>query len=185
MGGWKRGAGAIGILLLVTMGCAMGQQQQRTKVEWDLSKTHAKSAVGWPSGRSVYDAGVVDATIHLPGGRTFKGTGVHVRVWPDGDQVQILQVLYPQTTIDDGYKKAKALAGDWHLRTDEVDSWYQEVQAGRRRGVKDTSERFSVMMAGQPLAPDGPIPFGKVLDSFDQERPFLLDLEFQWVRLPA
>jgi hypothetical protein len=163
----------------------MGQQQQPARVAWDLSQIHSRSAVAWPAGRSVYDVGTADATIQLPGGRTFRGSGVRIKLWPDGDQIQVLQILYPQTTIDDGYRRAKALAAEWHLRTDEIDSWYQEVQAGRRRGVKDVNERFSVLMAGQPLAPDGPIPYGKLLDSFDLERPLQLDLEFQWIQPPA
>jgi hypothetical protein len=183
--GSRHTAAAMGILLLMTMGCAMGQQPQATRVAWDLTRTHARSAVGWPAGRSVYDVGTVDATIQLPGGRTFRGSGVRIRVWPDGDQIQILQVLYPQATIDDGYRRAKALAAEWHLRTDQVDSWYQEVQNGRRQGVKDVNERFSVLMAGQPLAPGGPIPSAGMLDSFDLEQPLLVDLEFQWVQVPG
>jgi hypothetical protein len=181
----RQAATAVGIVLLLIMGCAMGQQQQQAKIVWNLTGTHAKSAIGWPAGRSVLDVGTTDATIQLPGGRTFRGSGVKIHVWPDGDQIQVLQILYPQTTIDDGYRRAKALAREWKLRTDEVDSWYREVQAGRQRGVKDTNERFSVLMAGQPLAPGDPIPVGKVLDSFDVDQPFLLDLEFQWVQLPA
>jgi hypothetical protein len=181
----RRAVALVGVLLYMTMGCAMGQQQQPARVAWDLSQTHARSAVGWPAGRSVYDVGATDATIQLPGGRTFRGSGVQIKVWPDGDQIQVLQILYPQTTIDDGYRRAKALAAEWRLQTDEVDSWYQEVKAGRQRGVKDVNERFSVLMAGQPLAAGGPIPYGKLLDSFDLEQPLQLDLEFQWVQPPA
>jgi hypothetical protein len=38
-----------------------------------------------------------------------------------------------------------------------------------------------VVMAGSPLAPGGPTPYAKTLDSLDAQHPFLLDLEFQWV----
>lgn len=172
---------AAGILLLTTVGCVMGPQQTTT-VDWDLTQGHARSAVHWPGDRLVYEVANADATIRLPAGHTFRGRGVKLRVYREGDLIQVLQVLYPQTTIDDGYAKARALAGDWQLRTDQVDAWYREVQAGRQRGVKDTNQRFPVIMAGQPLAAGGPTPFGKVLDSFDVDRPFQLDLEFQWTQ---
>src|SRR5438874_184659 len=86
MGGRAPLVTAIGVVLLTALACASGPQQ-RARVDWNLAHGHARSAVGWPAGRAVYDVGVVDATIRLPGGRTFHDDGVHVSLWPEGDQI--------------------------------------------------------------------------------------------------
>lgn len=171
---------AAGALLLAIMGCAMNGQQPATKVDWDLTQSHAKAAIHWPDDSNAYEVRNADATIRLPGGRTYRGQGVHIIVAATGGQIDILDIELLRTTIDDGYPRARALARQWNLRTDLIESWYKDVQAGRARGVKDQNERFPVYMAGDPLAPGGPIPFGKVLFSFDDAQPFLLDLQFQW-----
>jgi hypothetical protein len=168
------------LLAFATMGCMM-QSTTRT-VHWDLSESHAKTAFGWPSGAGdVYEIDQADATVRLPGDRTFEGSGVKLKVLAEGDQAQILAVMYPKTTLDDGYRQAQDLAKRWGLKTDGLETWHQQVIAGRARGVKDRDEPFYTTMAGSPLAPGGPTPFVQLLDSFDDQRPLVLDLEFQWM----
>ena len=171
-------AGAL--LALVTMGCMM--QSSPTTIHWDLRQGHGRSAVGWPAGAGdVYDIDNANVTIDLPAGHTFRGDGVNVHLFASGDQILILGIKYPKTTLDDGYKQAVSVSRQWQLRTDELEVWHREVVAGRARGVKDSDERAFVVMAGSPLGPDGPTPYAKTLDSLDENRPFLLDLEFQWL----
>jgi hypothetical protein len=168
------------LLALVTVGCMT--QTSRTTVHWDLRQGHAKSAVGWPAGADdVYDIDNADVTLDLPGGHTFRARGVQLHLFGAGDQILILAVTYPKTTLDDGYQQALDVSRQWLLRTDDLEQWRREVLAGRARGVKDSNERAFVVMAGSPLAAGGPTPYAKTLDSFDQKRPFLLDLEFQWL----
>ncbi len=168
------------LLALAMMGCTM--QSSTKTVHWDLRQGHAKSAVDWPAGADdVYDVDRADVTIDLPGGRQFEAKGVGLRLFSDGDQVQVIAVTYPKTTLDDGYRQAQALSRQWQLRTDDLERWRQEVVAGRARGVKDADERAFVVMAGSPLASGGPTPYAKTLDSHDAQRPFLLDFELQWV----
>jgi hypothetical protein len=151
-------------------------------VRWDLRQGRARSAVGWPAGAGdVYEIERADASIELPGGRTFEGRGVRLRLFGDGDQVQVISVMYPKTTLDDGYRLAMSVSHQWQLRMDGLEQWHQQVVAGRARGVKDSDEPSYVVMAGSPLAPGGPTPCAKTLDSLDAQLPFLLDLEFQWV----
>ena len=168
------------LLALAIMGCVM--QSNPKTVHWDLRHGHARSAVGWPSDADdVYEVDRADVTLDLPGGRRFQAQGVMLRLFSAGDQVQVIAVTYPKTTLDDGYRQARSLSQQWQLRTDDLERWRQEVVAGRARGVKDADERAFVVMAGSPLAPGGPTPYAKTLDSLDAQRPFLLDLEFQWV----
>jgi hypothetical protein len=168
------------LLLFATMGCVM--QSSTKSVRWDLSESHAKTAVGWPSGDdAVYEIERADASIRLPGDHTVEGRGVKLRLFSDGDQVQILAIMYPKTSLDDGYRQARDLASQWHLRTDDLEAWHREVIDGRARGVKDANERFYAVMAGSPLAAGGPTPYAKLLDSFDDQKPVVLDFEFQWV----
>jgi len=107
--------------------------------------------------------------------------GLNVNLLAQGDQVLIVAFKYPKTTLDDGYRQAKSVSEQWQLRTDELERWRQTVLSGRTRGVKDGDEPTFVVMAGSPLAPGGPTPYAKTLDSFDDQRPFQLDFELQWV----
>ncbi len=170
---------ATALLVLVTMGCMMPSSPKT--VHWDLRQGHARSAVGWPADAGdVLDVDGADVTIDLPGGRTFEARGVGLHLLSQGDQVLLIAVRYPKTTLDDGYRQARSLAQHWQLRTDQLVRWHQQVIAGRARGVRDADEPFYVVMAGSPLAPGGPTPYAKTLDSFDDQRPLVLDLEFQW-----
>ncbi|HEY7202624.1 MAG TPA: hypothetical protein VIC57_20550 [Candidatus Dormibacteraeota bacterium] len=165
--------------LVAAAGCMMGQAPH--KVSWDLRHGHPKSAVQWASRSDAYQVANVDATILLPGDRTFKGSDVTVRMFGQGDQVQVLGILFPKTTLDDGYRQAKELSREWHLNTSALDSWYQGVQDGRKRGVKDANVRYDAAMSGPALSADGPTPSANVLQSYNDEKPFLLDFELQWV----
>lgn len=168
------------LLGLVMMGCMM--QSNVKTFHWDLRQTHARSAVSWPADAGeVYDVQGADVTIDLPAGRRFEAQGVDVHLLGQGDQILTLAVKYPKTTLDDGYAQAKTVSALWHLRTDDLDRWRQTVLAGRARGVKDADEPAFVVMAGSPIAPGGPTPYAKTLDSYDDQRPFILDFELQWV----
>jgi hypothetical protein len=168
------------LLGLVMMGCMM--QSNPKTLHWDLRQGHARSAVGWPADAGdVYDVQGADVTIDLPAGRRFEAHGVDVHLLGVGDQISILAVKYPKTTLDDGYKQAKGVSEQWQLRTDALERWRQTVLSGRSRGVKDADEPAFVVMAGTPIAPGGPTPYAKTLDSFDAQRPFVLDFELQWV----
>jgi hypothetical protein len=170
-----------GVLLpLLAVGCMM--QSSSNTLHWDLRQGHAKSAVGWPAGADdVYDIDRADVTLDLPGGHTFRARGVQLHLFGAGDQILILAVIYPKTTLDDGYRLALDVSRQWRLRTDDLEQWRHDVVAGRAHGVRDSNERAYVVMAGSPLAPGGPTPYAKTLDSFDEQRPFLLDFEFQWI----
>jgi hypothetical protein len=163
-------------VVLATMGCMTGMQ----KIDWDLRQGHAKSAVQWTDASSAREVANVEATIKLPGERTFQGRDVTLRLFGQGDQIQVLAILFPKATLDDGYKQARDLSRQWHLNTTSLDSWYQEVQDGRKRGVRDANVRFYAAMSGQPLSSAGPTPSANVLDSYDEQKPFLLDFELQW-----
>jgi len=161
------------------MGCVM--QSNAKTFHWDLRQGHARSAVSWPAGAGdVYDVQDANLTIDLPAGRRFEAEGVDVHLLGVGDQILTLAVKYPKTTLDDGYRQAKAVSEQWQLRTDALERWHQTVLAGRSRGVKDADEPAFVVMAGTPLAPGGPTPYAKTLDSYDDQRPFVLDFELQW-----
>ncbi len=172
---WRKLAGAT--LLLAMVGCMMGQT---TQVRWDLSHGHTKKDVHWTDAQSAHEVADVDLTVQLPGGRTFTGKDVTVRMASAGEQVQLLAVFFPAASLDDAYRHAKELARDWGLSSGSLDAWYQDVLAARRQGTRDRDARFPVAMSGKPLAPEGPTPYAKIVNSFDQEKPGLLDFELQW-----
>ena len=169
----------IGIATVLSAACTSGSTM--TKVSWDLRSAHDRAAVGWQGSSPGFSVPDADATILLPGERTFRAQGVSLDLTARGAQVTILAIMYPPSTIDAGYALAKRVAVEWGLRTDLLENWHQEVLANRQAGKRDSDESFNVGMAGPSLAPSGPTPFARVLQSFDPERPFRLDLEFQWV----
>ena len=117
-----------------------------------------------------------EVTILLPGGRVFSGRDVTVRAFGAEDEIETLEILFPRTTLDAGYRRAVQLGREWLLDTRSLDAWYRAAR-GQGGGV-----RYYVGMPGSPLAPGGPTPAASVLDSFDDREPFLLELEFRWSR---
>jgi hypothetical protein len=173
-----RVAGCTALLLLMTVGCTMGQT---TQVRWDLRQGHTKKDLDWTNSLSAREVAGVDLTLLLPGGHTFIGKQVTVRMSSEGNQVQLLSVFYAPTTIDDGVRHARELAREWRLDTSSLESWYQGVQAARKQGMRDRDATFPVGLSGQPLSAGGPTPYVRIGYSFDQSRPALLDFELQWV----
>jgi hypothetical protein len=173
----KRMLAGTALLLLAAVGCMMGQT---TQVRWDLRHSHTKKDVEWTNSLSAREVADVDLTLLLPGGRTFNGQQVTARMSSDGDQVQVLSVFYPPATLDEGYQHARELAREWRLNASSLDAWYQDVQAGRKQGRRDRDAPFPVSLTGQPLGPDGPTPYARIVYSFDQQRAALLDFELQW-----
>jgi hypothetical protein len=165
-------------LLLATVGCMMGQT---TQVHWDLRHSHTKKDVQWTNAQTAQEVAHVDVTLLLPPDRSFIGQDVTVRMSAQGEQVQILSVFYVPTSLDDGYQHAKRLAHDWQLDATSLDAWYQEVQSGRKQGVRDRDAHFPVALTGKPLGPGGPTPYARIVYSFDEQNPALLDFELQWV----
>ena len=138
---------------------------------WDLRCGRAMPAAGRRGAAG-------EVTILLPGDRVFRERDVRVRAYGEGDEIEAVEILFANATLDDGYRRARELAREWRLETRPLDAWYQGVLAGRRRG--DESVRYYVALTGPPIAPEGPTPSASVLDSFDDRRPFLLELEFRW-----
>jgi hypothetical protein len=167
-----------GALLLAMVGCMMGQT---TQVRWDLRHSHTKKDVQWTDSVSATEVSSADLTILLPGDHTFVGKNVKARMMAEGDQVQILSIFYAPETLDDGYKRARQLAQDWGLGISPLDSWYQEVQAARKQGKRDRDAPLPIAVGGKPLSPDGPTPYARILYSFDQQKPALVNFELQWV----
>lgn len=173
----RRMLASAALLLLATVGCMMGQ---KTQVRWDLRHSHAKKDVQWTNSLSAHEVSRVDLSVQLPGGRTFDGKDVTVRMSSDGDQVTLMAIFFQPATLDDAYQHAKQLAHDWQLNANALDAWYRDVQAGRKQGVKDRDVRFPVALSGPSLGPDGPTLYARIVYSFDESRAGLLDFELQW-----
>lgn len=165
------------LLLLATVGCMIGQ---RTQVRWDLRHSHTKKDVQWTDSLDAREVARVDLTVQLPGGHTFDGKDVTVRMASDGPQVTLVAIFFQPANLDDAYRHAKQLAHDWQLNASALDAWYRDVQAGRKQGVKDRDVRFPVALSGPALGPDGPTLYSRIVYSFDESKAGLLDFELQW-----
>jgi hypothetical protein len=180
---WLPGA-LILLLLLATTGCTAGQPPQQLR--WDLRQSHTKADVGWQNQLSAHSVPHADVIILLPGGHTFVGQGVEVFLSACQDQNQVCYVeihLYPEETIDEAYRHAKQIAQAWHFQTDDLERWYQDVLAGRQRGIKDQDELLNGVeggAGGPALVPGGPTAALGMVYSFDEQRPVLLVFTFDW-----
>lgn len=166
------------LLLLVMVGCMMGQT---TQVRWDLRQSHTKKDVQWTDALTAREVANVDLTVQLPGGRTFSGRDVTVDMSSVGEQIDVMAIFFQPATLDDAYTHARQLARDWQLNASSLDAWYQDVQAARKQGAKDRNAQFPVSLSGRPLVAGGPTPYARIVYSFDQAKPGRLGFELQWV----
>jgi hypothetical protein len=169
--------GAVLLVALVAAGC---MTQPAQKVNLDVRGGHSKAALHWTDSSTAHETPNVDVTIQLPSGRTFSAQNVTLHLFGQGDKVQLIAVMYPKASLDDVYRQARQVSHDWQLPTGGLDGWYQDVQNGRKSGVKDSSVELNVGTTGSPIGTGGPTPYVKILPSYDDGSPALLDFELQW-----
>jgi hypothetical protein len=165
-------------LLLALAGCggsgtASGDEAM---IDWDLSRSHTVDDVEWPNPNlSAVEISPVDSVrIELPEGRSFAGDGdvVHDITMDRRERVlRYVQIDSHPRSATDAHELAVRWAGDWGLSREPLDRWRD---GGTKTPVITSARR------AERIGDSGPLPTVEIRNSFVDERPALVSLQFYW-----
>jgi hypothetical protein len=174
-----RGAGALVLCLALALAGCGGSDEgsgDGTMIDWDLSSSHTVDDVDWPKpDLSAVEISPVDSvSIRLPEGKSFASDGdvVHdLTLDRRGKVVRGLQIDSHPRSAEDAHKLAVSWASEWGLSREPLDRW----RDGDTKTPVITSSRREAR-----IGDDGPLPTVEIRNSFVDERPALVSLEFFW-----
>lgn len=161
--------------------CA-GVTSSRPLLSWDLSQHHRISDVGWPD-PSLDDVEFSDVTVHLTlaSHKVFQGAMREVfcsRADTSSIDLSEIDLNSEPLTLDAAYQHAKALGTYWGFDAhffQALDAWY-----GNSGGSRDRDPYFELGMAAAPGISSVPGLRIHLLDSFDDQRPWMLQFSIFW-----
>jgi hypothetical protein len=166
-------------LALALAGCSRSEEAK--VIEWDLAQSHMMADVDWP--RPDLDANeitpVESVEIRLPEGRVFEpGFDVaRVDLAREGETVIEILVFSEPLTAEEAYRHASRIAAEWGFDQEPLEGWYAEAQAKAPIDVQAVETSAGI---DHTLGPEGPQPLLGVLDSFNDERPWMVKFELFW-----
>jgi hypothetical protein len=183
---------AVAALVAAATGCG-GDVQPKPAAEpttvtkslnWDLSRGGTIDQVRWPSQGTLFELSRgVQVNLTLPGGKAFKGRVEKVLGRREGRNLRNIELFFPAAGTDDAYARAKRLGKEWGIELGNLDEWHKRRKQQREKGKEDLSyAAFTGSGDSQPLGGSGPKPAIEVLNSFDKERPVVVNLSFLWPR---
>ena len=171
-------ARAAAVLVGAALAAGCGGGGDAAVIDWDLTRSHTTADVDWP--KPELDSTVIEPVesvrIRFPGGKTFASDGdvVHdvtlARESAQAEQVDYIQIDSHPRTSEDAYRLAVRWAEEWGLPREPLDDWSKGGQAG---GALTTATRAEA-------GPGGVIPAVEIRNSFEDERPSLVSLQFSW-----
>jgi hypothetical protein len=167
----------------IATGCG-GEDEDRGRIDWDLSEGHAVRDAGLTEQRFAGGTAEVrpedGVVVKLPGGRTFNPGGSDVEriaLRQAGGQLTEVLVVARPTSLEAGRSKAETWAGQVGLGTDDVGEWVAGArQAGGRR-VRDAG--IGGARLGRMLG-DGPEPELVLSHRPGAEAPMRIALRLVW-----
>jgi hypothetical protein len=170
----------LAVIVLGLSSCSIFPSRQH--ITWDLRTSHAKAGVPFQHDLSAGEIEHIDATVLVAGAPELKAQDVALGYSSirGGNQLDQAFVQYQPETMDSGYQHTKSILQQWGVTTGKLESWYRELKDQRRQGKPDKEGPFFAIIGYKQLTPGGAAFFANVLDSFNDQKPFLLDLEFQW-----
>jgi hypothetical protein len=166
------------VALAVATGCGGSEPAagERTMIDWDLSRSHTIDDVEWPkpdlSAVEISPVGTVK--IRLPEGKSFASDGevVHDLTLDRRDHVvRGLQIDSHPRSAEEAHTLAVRWADEWGLSREPLDRW----RDGETKTPVITSSRRE-----ERIGANGPLPTVEIRNSFVDERPALVSLEFFW-----
>ena len=156
-------------------------------IDWNLAESHTMEDVDWPRPDldTVELAPVDSVRVRLPGGKAFTSNGdvVHdVTLERDERQVITVQIDSHARTTEDAYDLAVRWSEEWNLPRKPLDAWYEKRLDGRKQGREDIGSTAFSTRHDMTVGPGGPIPSVQIRFSFDEEKPSLVSLQFEWPR---
>jgi hypothetical protein len=165
-------------LLLALTGCGGSDTAEgdEAMIDWDLSQSHTMDDVDWPKPdlSAVEISPVEQVRIELPEGRSFESDGdtVHdITLDRRGRTVRNVQIDSHPRSAADAHELAVQWAEEWDLSREPLDRW------------RDGATKTPAITSGRPvesIGDDGPIPIVEIRNSFQDENPALVSLQFYW-----
>jgi hypothetical protein len=164
--------------LLAPVGCDDSEPASGddTVIDWNLSRSHTVDDVDWPKPElsAVEISPVGSVRIQLPEGRSFTSDGdvVHDITLDRRDRtVRGVQIDSHPRSDKDAHLLAVRWATEWDLSREPLDRW--------RDGAAKTPAITSARPA-ERIGDDGPVPVVEIRNSFEDENPVLVSLQFYW-----
>jgi hypothetical protein len=165
-------------LTLALTGCGGSEDsgEDEAMIDWDLSSSHTVDDVDWPKpGQSAVEISPVESVrIALPEGRSFAADAgvVHDVTLDRRDRlVRNVQIDSKPRSRADAHELAVSWAEDWGLSREPLDRW----RDGASRTPVITSARRE-----ERIGDSGPVPALEIRNSFVDEQPALVSLQFYW-----
>jgi hypothetical protein len=174
----QRTSALVACLLLALTGCGGSESASgdESMIDWDLARSHTVSDVDWPKPdlSAVEISPVDEVRIELPGGRSFEAGGdvVHDITLDRRDRiVRNVQIDSHPRSAADAHELAVRWAEDWGLSREPLDRW--------RDGATKTPAITSARRTDR-IGDTGPLPTVEIRNSFQDDRPALVSLQFYW-----
>ena len=168
----------VACLLLALTGCGSDSaaDDDEAMIDWDLSQRHTLDDVDWPKPdlSAVEISPVDDVRIALPDGRSFESDGdtVHdITLDRRGANVRNVQIDSHPRSAADAHELAVLWAEEWDLSREPLDRW------------RDGAAKTPAITSGRPverIGDVGPVPIVEIRNSFQDESPALVSLQFYW-----
>ncbi len=160
------------------------------KIDWDLSQRHTLDEVTWPRESLDLDSTNIDPVesvrIRLPAGKLLRirdrvsNIGLYRRSqegYPlpgrEGEILRNVEVYSDPLEVEDAYRLAVGYAKQFDLPRSGVEAWHKRRDAG----VDPVVDRTYV---GKYKAKQQPIVGINFLYSADDERPWIVMMQFEW-----
>jgi hypothetical protein len=174
----RRTSALVACLFLALTGCGGSESAEgdEAMIDWDLSRSHTVDDVDWPKPdlSAVEISPVEQVRIDLPDGRSFESDGetVHdITLDRRGRTVRNVQIDSHPRSAADAHELAVRWAEEWDLSRVPLDRW------------RDGAAKTPAITSGRPverIGDDGPVPVVEIRNSFEDERPALVSLQFYW-----
>jgi hypothetical protein len=174
----RRTSALVACLLLALAGCGGSESAEGddAMIDWDLSRSHTMDDVDWPKPdlSAVEISPVEQVRIGLPDGRSFESDGetVHdITLDRRGNTVRNVQIDSHPRGEEDAHALAVRWAEEWDLSSVPLDRW------------RDGAAKTPAITSGRPgerIGTEGPVPAVEIRNSFEDERPALVSLQFYW-----
>jgi hypothetical protein len=174
----RRTSTLVACLLLALSGCGGSESAEgdEAMIDWDLSQSHTMDDVDWPKPdlSAVEISPVEQVRIELPEGRSFESDGdvVHDITLDRRDRiVRNVQIDSHPRSAADAHELAVRWAEEWDLSRVPLDRW------------RDGDAKTPAITSGRPverIGDAGPVPVVEIRNSFQDEAPALVSLQFYW-----
>jgi hypothetical protein len=174
----RRTSALVACLLLALTGCGGSESAEgdEAMIDWDLSQSHTMDDVDWPKPdlSAVEISPVEQVRIELPDGRSFESDGdtVHdITLDRRGRTVRNVQIDSHPRSKADAHELAVQWAEEWDLSSIPLDRW------------RDGETKTPAITSGRPverIGDGGPVPIVEIRNSFQDENPALVSLQFYW-----